>query len=528
MRKIFKPGRSNIIAQNGMAATSQPLSTLEAISILKKGGNAVDAAIAASAVQAVVEPSSTGIGGDCFAIVAMNGKKPISVNGSGISPLKLNIDYLNKNKINKIENTSVHSVTIPGAVEAWYSMHQKFGKLRFAELFINAENYARNGFPVHEVESISWKKNINKLSKFRTTSKLFLKKNDSYKFGEIFKNIPLANTLNTIGKKGARGFYQSNIAKDMVRTLNSLGGLHTLADFEAQKTIFSDTISNKYKNFNLHQCPINGPGIIVLIMMELFERFNFNNLLPNSFERFHLQTEITKVAFEIKEAELGDPNFSKVDLKKFLKKDFIDLLYKKIKMNKIYDPKKAFVTAHPETIYLTVVDKDLNAVSFINSLCYAFGSGISSSKTGVLFHNRGVNFRLQKDHPNSIDGHKRPLHTIIPALLTDKKNDVVFSFGVMGGQYQPVGQTHVLQNIYDFNMSVQEAIDFPRAFMINGNLKLEKGIPLKTYNKLKKLGHNVSYDNNSIGGGQGIIVDRKRGIMIGGSDPRKDGFALGY
>ena len=197
-------------------------------------------------------------------------------------------------------------------------------------------------------------------------------------------------------------------------------------------------------------------------------------------------------------------------------------------MKEVYDPSRSFVTSHPETIYLTVVDRDLNAVSFINSICHAFGSGITSNNTGILFQNRGVNFRLEENHPNVIDGHKKPLHTIIPGLLTDKDNNATFSYGVMGGQYQPVGQAHVLQNIYDFNMNVQEAIDFPRAFINNGKLKLEKNISIKTFNFLKKTGHDVSYIQNSIGGGQGILINRSKGILIGGSDSRKDGLVIGY
>ncbi len=528
MANLNKNGKLDVIAENGMAATSQPLSSLEAIAILKKGGNAVDAAIAASAVQAVVEPGSTGIGGDCFAIINFNGKKPISVNGSGFAPLKANFNYFKSKNISKIELTSPHSVTIPGAVHAWHTMHKKFGKLDFEELLISAENYARNGFVVQKVESKSWKENEKKLNKFSTTANIFLKNGRAYKFGQLFKNIPLAETLKLLIKKGVEEFYSGYLARDMVQTLNCLGGSHSIEDFENQKTIISDTLKNKYKNFFIHQCPPNGPGITVLMMMELLEKFNFKNVNPDSFERFHLQTEITKICFELKESKLGDPNFSNFNYNNLLLKKNIDELFNKISMKKIYDPVNSFVTSHPETIYLTVVDRDLNAVSFINSICHAFGSGITSKNTGILFQNRGVNFRLEENHPNVIDGHKKPLHTIIPGLLTDKNDYPVFSYGVMGGQYQPVGQAHVLQNIFDFKMSIQEAIDFQRAFIINGNLKLEKNISKKSYDLLKEVGHNVSYNKNPIGGGQAIFIDRVKGILIGGSDKRKDGYALGY
>ena len=528
MRKLSFPGRSNVLAQNGMAATSNPLSSLEAINILKKGGNAVDAAIAASAVQSVVCPSATGIGGDCFAIISFNGKNPISVNGSGIAPKKANLEYFIERKINKIELSSPHSVTIPGAVHAWCSMHEKYGKLDLEEVLKSAENYARNGFPVYEVEALAWKENEIKLRENKNSKKLFLKNNHSYKFGEVFKNIPLANTIKLISEKKIDGFYNSDLTKDMTKTLNELGGLHTVEDFYLQETVFSSTLSNLYKKSKIHQCPLNGPGIVVLMMMAINEKLNISKYEPLSFERYHLQAEITKVCFEFKETKLGDPIFNNINIKELLSDNFLENLISKIDINKVYSSKNAYVTSNPETVYLTVVDKDLNAVSFINSICHSFGSGITTSNSGILFQNRGVNFRLEKDHPNVIQGNKRPLHTIIPGLVTNHNNQTILSYGVMGGQYQPIGQTHVLQNILDYDLSIQEAIDFPRAFALDGKLKIEKSLDNKIVNELKNIGHSVSIAPNAIGGGQCIKIDRDNGILIGGSDPRKDGLAIGY
>ena len=247
MRNIHISGRSNVLGTNGMAATSQPLSSLEAISILKKGGNAIDAAIAASAVQSVIEPGSTGVGGDCFALISLNGKKPVSVNGSGITPKKTSIEYFEEKNITEIGLLSPHSVTIPGAVHAWHSMHQKYGKLDFEELFITAENYSRNGYPVHEVAAESWSNNIDKIIKNETTKKIFSKNGKSYQYGEIHKNIDLANTLKSIAKNGIKDFYDGYIAKDIVNSLNSIGGCHSVDDFKHQKTIFSDSIFTSYK-----------------------------------------------------------------------------------------------------------------------------------------------------------------------------------------------------------------------------------------------------------------------------------------
>ena len=528
MRRIYEPGRSNVLANNAMVATSQPLSSQEAINILKIGGNAVDAAIAASAVLSVTEPGSTGIGGDCFAIVKMQNKKPISINGSGINPKNANLNYFKKNKIDSIGLLSPHSVTIPGAVDAWFEMHKKFGKLEFAQLFIAAENYARNGFPVHEIEAYHWKKNEDKLKKNKIAKNEFLINNKAPKFATNYRNIKLANTLNIISKKGAKGFYEGDIAQDMVNSLNHLGGTHTEEDFYNQKTIFSDTLISKYKENFINQCPPNGPGVIVHLMMKLLEKFNWSNINYLDSQRFHIQAEVTKVCFEIKETIIGDPNFSNFDFESLMNENLINEIFNKISLSKIYDSKQSYVTSHPETVYLTVVDRDLNAVSFINSICHAFGSGICSENTGVLFQNRGVNFRLEEGHPNCIDSNKRPLHTIIPGLLTDKNNDAIMSYGVMGGQYQPIGQAQVLQNIFEFEMSIQEAIDSQRAFALNGKLMIEKSFSQTLVKELSNLGHDIQITKDGIGGGQGILIDRKDGILIGGSDPRKDGLAIGY
>ncbi len=528
MRKLSFPGRSNVLGQNAMVATSNPLSSLEAIKILQKGGNAIDAAIAASAVQAVVNPSATGVGGDCFAIVSINGKDPVSVNGSGIAPKKANLEYYKSNKINNIELTSPHSVTIPGSVHAWCSMHEKFGKIELDEVLLGAINFARHGFPIFEVEALAWLENENKLKANENSKNLFLKNNKSYSYGEVFKNYPLANTLEKISKNKIKGFYESHITRDMVKTLNSLGGLHTEEDFYSQKTIFTQTISKYYKDYKIHQCPLYGPGIIVLMMMAMNKNLKIDSYNSSSIERYHLQAEITKICFEVKETILGDPDFNNLDVNKLLHEDFINSLCAKVSLNNVYKSKKSYVTSNPETVYLSVVDRDLNAVSFINSICHSFGSGITSSESGVLFQNRGVNFRLEANHPNVIDSHKRPLHTIIPGLITDKKNESLYSYGVMGGQYQPVGQSHVLQNIFDYDYSVQEALDHPRIFALNDKLKLEKSLEQKIVNKLKDIGHDVEIEKNAIGGGQCIKIDRINGVLIGGSDPRKDGMAIGY
>ena len=516
------------ISSNGMAATSHPLATEEAIKILKKGGNAVDAAIAASVVLSVVEPNATSIGGDCFAIIKMEGKEPVSYNGSGIAPKKANYEFFKKNNIDTIGLTSPHSVTVPGALDAWKNIHKDFGKLDFEELFLAAINFAKNGFEVTKIVSNTWNKNLNKLSQNKNSKNVFLNNGKSYQLSDLRKNIPLGNTLELISKKGVSEFYEGSIANDMVKSLNALGGLHTLEDFSKQKTIKSETISSEYKNIQIHQCPPNGPGITVLLMMKLLEKLEINKFNSNSVERFHLEAEVTKQAYKVKEENLADPNFVNVNLDKILSDEFIDNIYESISLNKCSDIGDLNIPNHPETVYLSVVDKDLNTVSMINSVCYAFGSGITTDKTGIILHNRGTNFRVEEGHPNCIEGLKRPLHTIIPGVVLDHNGRTSLSYGVMGGQYQPVGQVHVLNNILDFEMSPQQAITFPRAFHFNNIYKLEKEVSKEIKDGLSKIGHNVVHVDDTHGGGQVIQIDRLKGNLIGGSDPRKDGYAKGY
>ncbi len=471
------------ISSNGMAATSHPIATEEALRILQKGGNAVDAAIAASVVLSVAEPNATSIGGDCFAIIKMNGKDPVSYNGSGIAPAKANFDYFKEKNIDKIGLTSPHAVTIPGALDAWNSIHNDFGKLDFEELFHKGIDIAKNGFKVTKVVANAWSNVFNKLNDNPYSRKHMLNNGKSYQFNEVNKNPALGETLEKISKNGVKEFYEGSIAEDLVKTLKEFGGLHTIEDFHKQKTIKSDTLSDRYRDIIIHQCPPSGPGITVLVMMKLLEKLGIEKYDVNSFERFHLEAEVTKQAYKLKEENIGDPEF---------------------------------------------VDRDLNVVSIINSVCYAFGSGITGDKSGVVLHNRGTNFRVEEGHPNCIQGLKRPLHTIIPGIVMNNKGECELSYGVMGGQYQPVGQVHVLNSIIDYNLTPQQAISFPRAFHFNNIYKLEKSIDEKIFNNLKEVGHNVEYIDGTHGGGQAIQIDREKGNLVGGSDPRKDGYAKGY
>ena len=523
----YDSGRSNILSSDGIAATSHPLATMEAISILKNGGNAIDAAIAASIVLSVVEPNASGIGGDCFAIVAPKGKNPVSYNGSGIAPKYCSFEYFQNNNIKSIDLESPHSVTIPGAIDAWSTIHSNHGKLEFRQLFLKAIEYAYSGFNVTEKVANSWKKEEKKLSRNYNSKKIFLNDGSSYNFTSQYRNELLAKTLEIISNKGPKEFYEGVIAKDIVESLNKLGGLHTVEDFSRQKTIKNKTIYTSYNDVFLHQCPPNGPGITVLLMMKAMEQLIIKNFKPTSFERYHIEAEITKLAYKVREENIADPDFNNIDLKDILSQKTIEKIIKNVFMDKCCNIGKLNIPAHPETTYLTVVDRDLNTISIINSICYAFGSAITTDKTGILLQNRGVNFRLEKNHPNCIDALKRPLHTIIPGMVFNNSEEAILSYGVMGGQFQPVGHTHFLNNVFDYNMTIQNAIDHPRAFHYDNIYQLEYGIDQDVEEQLKSIGHNVQRVKLPHGGGQAIQIDLKKGVLIGGSDFRKDGCALG-
>ena len=340
------------ISSNGMAATSHPIATEEALRILQKGGNAVDAAIAASVVLSVAEPNSTSIGGDCFAIIKMNGKAPVSYNGSGIAPAKANFDYFKEKNIDKIGLTSPHSVTIPGALDAWNSIHNDFGKLDFEELFHKGIDIAKNGFKVTKVVANAWSNVFNKLNDNPYSRKHLLNNGKSYQFNELNKNPALGETLEKISKNGVKEFYEGSIAEDLVKTLKEFGGLHTIEDFHKQKTIKSDTLSDRYRDIIIHQCPPSGPGITVLVMMKLLEKLGIEKYDVNSFERFHLEAEATKQAYKLKEENIGDPEFVDLDLKKILSEQNIDNISKNITINGCADVGDLNIPNHPETVYL--------------------------------------------------------------------------------------------------------------------------------------------------------------------------------
>lgn len=534
MRDLQLPGRSVAMGRNGAAATSHSLATVTAIDILRQGGNAADAAIAACAVQCVVEPGSTGIGGDNFVLYApagtdtTKGGKVYGLNGSGRAPGKLTAGHLLQQGLKEIPLTSVHAVTIPGAVDSWSKLNKRFGKLPLSDLLQPAIRFAEEGFPITERVGTDWGRNETKLKADANTARMWLKDGRAPKMGEVFREPEHAKVFREIAAKGREGFYTGWVAEDMVAYLNSLGGLHSLEDFATQEAFWVEPIVANYKGVDVYEIPPNGVGITTLLMLNILSGFELGKYDPVGVERFHIEAEATRLAFQARDQYVADPAFAEVPVDKLLSMAFADEQRSRIDLKKAM-PATALAggTTYRDTVYLSVVDGEGNACSFINSLFWPYGTGLSSPKTGVLLQNRGAGFRVDPAHPNCVAPHKRPLHTIIPAMAV-KDGKPWLSFGVMGGGFQPVGQSHVLTNILDYGMNVQEAIDCARGFHQMGRFEAERGIREDVLKGLAALGHEIKMAEMPHGGGQAIMIDGANGVLQAGSDPRKDGCALAY
>jgi gamma-glutamyltranspeptidase / glutathione hydrolase len=528
MRNFHFAGRSTVHAQNGMIATSHPAAALAGIEVLKAGGTAADAAVAACALLGVIEPQSTGIGGDCFALIQPRGEgKIVAYNGSGRAPAAATADWYLARKIHSVPLTSAHAVSIPGSVDGWDVILRDHGKFGLDTLLQPAIKAAEEGYVIAPRIAFDWKNQFEKLKNGTNTPRYLLPHGRPMLAGEVLRQPELAETLRAIAKNGRDAFYKGEIAEDMVETLRGIGGLHTMEDFAEHTTETTSPIGTMYKGLDVWQCPPNGPGITMLVMLNILSRFDLTKFAPLSIERFHLEAEAARIAYMMREQYIGDPAQVDVDVAHILAKEFASEYVGKIRMDRMLDLPNVAPPMNPSTVYITVVDKDRNVCSFINSIAHAFGSAIVSNKTGILLQNRAGGFRIQPGHPNCIAPRKRPLHTIIPALVT-KNGRALMPYGVMGGQYQPVGQTHVLTNMLDYGCDVQEAIDMPRGLHYEGVYQLEDGVPAATVEGLKRLGHKTMSVVAPLGGGQAIWIDWDKGTLTGGSDPRKDGCALGY
>ena len=530
--------RSEVIATNGMAATSHPLATQTAIDVLKDGGNAIDAAIAANAVLGLVEPTGCGIGGDLFAIVWIeDDKKLYGLNSSGPAAQDMTIKKLKAMGIDKIPPFGPLPVTVPGAVAGWTALHKRFGKKSFDELFTNAIYYADNGFPITEVVGYYLQLSSVRYKDYPNFKDVWMPNGDALKKGDIFVNKGLANTYKEIAKSYGESFYKGDIAKIISKFITEQGGFLSEDDLKNYQPEWINPVSSNYRGFDVWELPPNGQGIAALQILNILEQYDISNMGHNSAEYIHIFTEAKKLAYEDRAKYYADMNFADVPVKELISKEYA------LERNKLIDLKKAASTydtgifENGDTIYMTVADKDGNMVSLIQSNYRGMGSGMVPPNLGFMLQDRGEMFNLDPKHRNSLEGGKRPFHTIIPAFIT--KDDKPFiSFGLMGGGMQPQGHAQIVVNIVDFQMNLQEAGDAPRIrhfgsseptgeTMINGGfLSLESGIDERVRSELLKLGHNLKDEKGGYGGYQAIMkVD---GVYYGASESRKDGHASGY
>ena len=535
MRNLQLPGRSPVRAPKAMASTSHPLSTQAALDILKNGGNAMDAAVAASAVQCVVEPGSTGIGGDCFCLYSREGGTDlVAYNGSGRAPMAATVDWFRENGIAEIPRQSPHSVTVPGAIDAWDRLVRDHGRLSLGEVLRPAIDYAREGYPVSSRVAVDMASQTERLQKSKNAGLVFLKDGQTPAEGSLHKQPALANSLEKIATEGRDAFYKGDIARDIVSYLQEKGGLHTMEDFETAEGEYVTPISTDYRGHTIYECPPNGQGVIALMLMRLMEGLDEEGSLkgqdPITLERIHQEIEAGRLAYQDRNFFLCDPAQGEVPLDWMLSDGHIAELRDSIDPSQCARPLPKFTAPnHQSTVYITVVDEDRNCCSFINTVFETFGSVLMAPRSGVMLQNRGQGFTLDPDHPNCIAGGKRPLHTIIPGMLA-KGGRIVMPFGVMGGQYQAFGHMQFLTRFLDYGLDIQQAMDAPRFFTdpYSDITEIEETVPEEIIQALRTLGHEIEIAGKPIGGSQAIWIDWAQGVLTAGSDPRKDGCAMGY
>ena len=532
--------RSEVIAQNGMACTSQPLATQVALDILKKGGNAVDAAIAANALLGLVEPTGNGIGGDLFAIIwDAKTQKLYGINASGRSPANLTLEYFEDKKMKKIPAYGALPVSVPGCVDGWFEMHKKFGKLQMNEILQPAVDYGRQGFPVTEYIAYYMQRGANNLKRFKNFPETYMPNGRAPRKGEIFKNPDLANTLEKIGKGGRDAFYKGDIAKTMVDYIQEQGGFLSMEDLANHTSEWVEPISTNYRGYDVWELPPNGQGTAVLQILNILEQYDIASMGFGSADYLHVLTEAKKLAFEDRAKYYADMDFAKIPLDQLISKDYARERRKLIDDNKAAKSYDAGELEQGNTIYLTTADKDGNMVSLIQSNYRGMGSGMTPDGLGFILQDRGELFSLEAGHNNVYAPKKRPFHTIIPAFVT-KDGKPYISFGLMGGAMQPQGHAQIVVNIIDFGMNLQEAGDAPRMnhsgasqptggkMIDGGNLRVESGIDYEVIRELMQRGHRVSFAMGPYGGYQAILWDEENKVYYGASESRKDGQAAGY
>jgi len=532
--------RSEVIAQHGMACTSQPLATQVALDILKAGGNAIDAAIAANALLGLVEPTGNGVGGDLFAIVwDAETKQLYGLNASGRSPRSLTLEYFKENGYEKIPAYGPLPVSVPGCVDGWFELHERFGTMGMDQILKPAISYAREGFPLTELIAYYWAGNARSLSRFPNVKEVYMPGGKAPGKGEIFKNPYLANTLEILAKDGRDAFYKGEIARTIDAFMKEQGGFLSYEDLAGHSSEWVEPVSSSYRGYDVWELPPNGQGIAALQILNILEQFDIAAMGFGSSEYIHHFVEAKKLAFEDRAKYYADPAFNKLPVEELISKEYA------AKRAELINPKRASRNLdagemeHGNTIYLTVADSHGNMISLIQSNFRGLGSGMCPPGLGFILQDRGELFTLEEGHNNVYEPGKRPFHTIIPAFIT-KDGLPYMSYGVMGGSMQPQGHAQIVVNMIDFGMNIQEAGDAPRIrhdgssqptgtkMADGGVVNLESGIPYESIRELMKRGHHLQNSNGGYGGYQAIMWDMKKKVYFGASESRKDGQAAGY
>jgi gamma-glutamyltranspeptidase/glutathione hydrolase len=533
----FTSRRSPVYSRRGIVATSQPLATAAGIEVLSKGGNAADAAVAAAAALNVTEPTSTGIGGDMFALYFdAQTKQVTALNGSGRASSALTLDRLKREGLlaDSLPPFHPHTVTVPGACAGWCDLIQKHGSLSMSDILAPAIRLADEGFPVAPITAHFWERGADRQLKSALNGSELTINGRAPKAGEIFQNKGLAKTFKLVMERGALGFYQGSVAESIVAVIKEAGGCMSAEDLASHVSTWESPISVDYRGLRVYECPPNGQGITALIALNILESFDLASMDLLSTEKMHLMIEAMRLAFADAKWYVSDPAFAKIPMQELLSKEYAS------ERRKLIDLKRATVDARrgspvnsSGTVYLSVVDGMGNACSFINSNYMGFGTGIAPKGWGFTLQNRGHNFSLDPNHPNVLAPGKRPYHTIIPAMVTRvADNSLYASYGVMGGFMQPQGHVQVLSALKDGGLDPQSALDLPRfcldADSVGGRVDIEEGMPTETVNTLREMGHPLNevsgYERAVFGRGQVILRD-EAGVLCGGSDPRADGYA---
>ena len=523
MRDFQLPGRSAVYATNGMCATSHPLAAQVAVGALKAGGNAVDAALAGAVLLGMAEPQMCGIGGDCFILLKpAGGESVLALNGSGRAPAGATAQALRHKGQKTVPLRGIESVTLPGAVDAFCDLSAKWGKLDLAQVLAPAIAYAEAGIPVAPRVAFDWADDEHALH--GAARQFFLLQGQVPKPGQIFRAPGQAEVLRRVAREGRAGFYEGEVAEDMIASLRAEGGTHTLDDLAATRCTWGEPVTGAYGDLELLEHPPNGQGATAILMLNILKHFDLKALDPFGAPRAHLEAEAAKLAYDARNRFIAE---RAPRLAHMLSAETA------ARLAALIDPARAMASpaqlaeaVHKDTIYITVVDQDRMAVSLIYSVFWGFGSGLASAKFGINFQNRGAGFSLVEGHPNERAPGKRPMHTIIPAMLK-RHGRVIMPFGVMGGAYQPTGHARFVTNLVDYGLDQQAAVDAPRSFSGTDGMLVERGYPDTVRADLAQMGHDVSIPNDPIGGAQNILIDDS-GILVGASDPRKDGCALGY